>query len=95
MARNGLPWRERFLAKSENKNVLRLDASARSQFSVPTFSNLSEALQHYARENVRESTCYIFKDVWHDANRLFLKAGPESKIGILWYSFFEIGLVVP
>lgn len=68
---------ERFLAKSESRDVFRLDASARSQFSVPTFSNLCEALQHYARENVRESTCYIYNGVWHDANRLFLSAGPE------------------
>jgi len=35
-------------------------------------------LQHYARENVHESTCYILKDVWYEPSRLFLKAGPES-----------------
>jgi hypothetical protein len=69
---------EEFLAGAERKAVLRLDPSARSQFSVPTFSNLREALQHYARENVQESTCYIFRRVWRDANRLFFVAGPES-----------------
>lgn len=71
---------EEFLAGSERKVVLRLDASARSQFCVPTFSNLREALQHYARENVRESTCYLFEQVWYDKNRLFLKAKPEAKM---------------
>jgi len=71
---------EEFLAGSERKTVLRLDASARSQFSVPTFSNLREALQHYARENVRESTCYVFVEVWSDNNRLFLRAKPEEKM---------------
>jgi hypothetical protein len=71
---------EEFLAGSQRKTVLRLDSSARSQFSVPTFSNLREALQHYARENVRESTCYIFQLAWHDPNRLFLKAKPEGTI---------------
>lgn len=71
---------EEFLAGPQRKAVLRLDSSARSQFSVPTFSNLREALQHYARENVRESTCYIFKYVWHDSNRLFFKAKPEATI---------------
>jgi len=69
---------EEFLAGDKRKIVCRLDPSARSQFSVPTFSNLREALQHYARENIFESTCYIFKTVWHDENRLFFTAGPES-----------------
>jgi hypothetical protein len=69
---------EEFLAGSQRKLVRRLDPSARSQFCVPTFSNLREALQNYASENVRESTCYIFRQVWHDANRLFFVAGPES-----------------
>ncbi len=72
--------REEFIAGSQRKPVLRLDPSARSQFSVPTFSNLREALQHYARENVRESTCYVFQKVWHDQKRLFLKAKPEETI---------------
>jgi hypothetical protein len=52
--------------------------AARSQFSVPTFSNLREALQRYARENVRESTCYVFRKIWKDENRLFLITLPES-----------------
>jgi hypothetical protein len=70
--------RERFLAKAESKTVQRLDAAARSQFSVPSFATLREALQHYGRENVRESTCYIFNNVWADDKRLFLRAKPES-----------------
>ena len=71
-------WNEEFLAGNHRKSVLQLDMSARSQFSVPTFSNLREALQHFARESVLESTCYIFRNIWHDSNRLFLVAGPES-----------------
>jgi hypothetical protein len=69
---------EEFLAGSQRKSVPRYDTSARSQFSVPTFSNLRDALQNYASENVRESTCYYFSQVWYDANRLFFIAGPES-----------------
>jgi hypothetical protein len=69
---------EEFIAGSERKPVFRLDSAARSQFSVPTFSNLREALQHYAHENIRESTCKLFEHVWHDSNRLFLKAKPEK-----------------
>ena len=71
---------EEFLAGSQRKSVPRYDRSARSQFSVPTFSNLRDALLNYSSENVRESTCYIFRRVWHDGNRLFLIAGPESLI---------------
>lgn len=71
-------WQEEFLAGNKRKAVMRLDSSTRSQFSVPTFGTLREALQHFERDNVRESTCYIFRGIWHDANRLFLKAGPES-----------------
>jgi hypothetical protein len=70
---------EEFLAGSQRRSVIKLDPSSRSQFSVPTFSNLREALQNYAVENVRESTCYIFKDTWFDRQRrLFFKAGPEE-----------------
>ncbi|HPL67746.1 MAG TPA: hypothetical protein PLG94_14540 [Smithellaceae bacterium] len=69
---------EEFLAGSQRKSVNRYDSSARSQFSVPTFSNVRDALKNYAYENVKESTCYIFNRVWYDDNRLFLIAGPES-----------------
>lgn len=69
---------EEILAGSQCKPVLRLDSTALSKFSVPTLSTLREALQRYARDNVRESTCYIFRNVWYDENRLFFSAGPES-----------------
>lgn len=69
---------EVFLAGSQSKTVTRYDPSARSQFCVPTLADLREALQRYATENVRESTCYIFQTVWHTASRLFLEAGPEA-----------------
>jgi hypothetical protein len=71
---------EEFLAGSERKPVVRMDAAARSQFSVPTLSNLREALECYARENVRESTCYLFRQAWQDDKRLFFKAKPEAKM---------------
>ena len=69
--------REEFLAGTLKREVPRLDSSARSQFCVPTFSNLREALQHYATDNVQESSCFIFRGVWRDSNRLFFLAGPE------------------
>lgn len=83
LAKNAVVYRyeggaEVFLAGSQAKTVTRYDPSARSQFCVPTFANLREALQHYAVANIRESTCYIFQEVWHEVNRLFLEAGPEA-----------------
>jgi hypothetical protein len=67
-----------FYAGSKMRTVPRIDAVARSQFAVPTFSTLRDALQNYASENVRESTCYIFKEVWSDDKRLFFRGGPED-----------------
>lgn len=68
---------EVFFAGTEQKAVPRLDSSARSQFAIPTLANLREALKQYAYQDVRESTCYIFRDIWYDTNRLFVKAKSE------------------
>lgn len=75
--RNGT---EEFLAGKQSKQVSRLDLASKSQFAVPTFSSLREALQKYETENIRESTCYIFRESWHDNERIFFKAKPESKM---------------
>lgn len=69
---------EEFLAGAQRKTVIKLDQTAHSQFAVPTFPNLREALQNFAVENVRESTCYIFRQVWHGQNRVFFNAKPEA-----------------
>jgi hypothetical protein len=69
---------EEFLAGATRKSVLRLDKAARSQFAVPTLPTLRVALKNYSVENVRESSCYIFREAWHDQNRLFFKAKAES-----------------
>jgi hypothetical protein len=70
---------EEFLAGADKKTVIRVDSVARSQFAVPTLETLREALQRYAVENIRESTCYIFNEAWSDnSTRIFLKAGPEA-----------------
>lgn len=69
---------DEFLAGSERKRVVKLDPSALSQFAVPTLYDLREALDRYAAENVRESTCYIFNGAWFDSRRLFFKAAPET-----------------
>lgn len=73
--------REEFMAGTERKEVMRFDSASRSQFAVPTLGTLREALRRYAVENVRESSCYIFDEVWNNnGNRIFLKSGPEHKM---------------
>lgn len=71
---------EEFLVGKERRPVDKLDTAARSQFYIPTFPNLREALQHYETENIRESSCYLFRQAWQDDNRLFFKAKPEAKM---------------
>ena len=70
--------REEFMAGTKRMDVLRLDSSAHSQFCVPTLSSIREALQQYARDNVRESSCVVFRGVWFDDNRLFFNTKPEK-----------------
>ena len=72
--------KEEFLAGTERIDVFQIDPVALSQFSVPTFANLREALQHYNSDSVRESTCLIFRKIWKDTNRLFLNVKPEAII---------------
>lgn len=71
---------EEFLAGTKRKHVTRLDPSAHSQFAIPTLSNLRDALRRYDLEIIRQSSCLLFREVWHDRSRLFLKAGPESQM---------------
>lgn len=81
--------KEEFLAGTEAKLVTRLDNSARSQFSVPSFSNLQEALQAYGVRSIRESTCRLFRQAWHDEKRYFFHAGPEDTIRDSLIQFLE------
>ena len=83
LARSAVVYRysngmEEFFAGTERMKVFRMDPVARSQFCVPTFATLREALQNYSSGSVRESTCLIFRNVWKDANRLFLRVKPEA-----------------
>ena len=70
--------KEEFFAGTERMDVFRIDPVALSQFSIPTFATLRKALQHYSSDSVRESTCLIFRKIWKDTNRLFLKVKPEA-----------------
>lgn len=72
--------KEEFWGNGECKAPTRLDSVALSQFNIPTFESIDEALQNYSRDNIKESTCYLFREVWHDSKRIHFKNKPESKM---------------
>lgn len=57
-------------------------AAMASIFARPTFSSLDAALTRYATEVVNKTVCFILAHeadgIWHDKNRLFLRAKPEE-----------------
>lgn len=87
---NGQEW---FFAGDRREAVIRLDPSAISQFSIPTFHRLREALEHYAIECVRDSSCPIFAETWKDENRLFFKPKPEKGMrrSLEWFLKVRLG----
>lgn len=49
-----------------------------SQFAVPTFWDLEDALSHYAIHFARNSTCHILAGIWRDPARLLMHSKPEE-----------------
>jgi len=83
---------ESFFAGTESKQMIKLVATARSQFAVPTFFNLREALKEYALSFVRYCGCPILKGIWADAHRLFLKPAPEGEMRRSLTHFLKVRL---
>lgn len=52
--------------------------ASQSIFVKTTYGSLEGALRKYRLGQVRNSTCYLFREVWADAKRLFLKNKPEE-----------------
>ena len=71
---------ERFHAKKESKDVRKLIPGHTSNFAIPTFNNLREALASYRDTQARTSSCEILNTAWYDSNRLFFKPAPEETI---------------
>lgn len=84
---------ERFMAGTRSQEVIKIDALAASQFSIPTFPNLRAALQHYDLEFVRYSSCPILSEAWTNNHRLFLKLKPEEKMrnSLTWFLKIRLG----
>ena len=71
---------ERFHAKKESKDVRKLIPGHTSNFAIPTFNNLREALASYRDTQARTSSCEILNTAWYDSNRFFFKPAPEETI---------------
>lgn len=64
-----------------------------SVFSVPTYSELKDAIEDYGRRMIKTSKCPIFGGVWHggaNGPRLFFKAKPEITIRRSLSHFLDI-----
>ncbi|WP_157845529.1 hypothetical protein [Kitasatospora phosalacinea] len=61
-------------------------------FAIPSFRDLSEALNHYASHIARPSECSILSDLWRDEGRVMWKPGPESKMQRSLYYYLKCTL---
>lgn len=71
---------EYFHANRQRKLLVKLIPGRSSNFAVPTFEGLKEALSAYRDTMVRTSSCEILNTAWYEPKRLFFKAGPEETI---------------
>lgn len=62
---------------AEPKAVVKLAPSFKSMFAIPSFSDLTAALNRFRTIRVKNSSCKIFFECWRDENRLFFKNRPE------------------
>lgn len=83
---------ERFYANKENKLLPKVIRGRSSNFAVPTFNSLREALAAYRDTVVRTSSCEIMSTAWHGTNRLYFKAAPEETIRRSLTRFLKITL---
>lgn len=70
-------FEEFFLANDVESVVPKVNPAYASIFSIPTFSDLQSALDHYRTKMVRYSSCKILSQSWDDDNRIFLKNAQE------------------
>ncbi len=70
-------YTEFFLANDIKSAVPKINAAYASMFSIPTFSDLKTALEHYRVKMARYSSCKILSEAWFDDNRIFLKNAQE------------------
>ena len=75
-----LQRKEYLFAKDSQQEILKPDNNYSSAFSIPTFSDLRDALHYYKVHMVRKCSCLLLTPVWYDKNRLFLKNAQEHNM---------------
>lgn len=68
---------EHFFAKTTRIPIQKVDPAYPSNFAIPTFSKLKDALEHYSATMVRQSSCGILSTIWADDKRVFVKNAQE------------------
>ena len=72
---------ESFVVQGADTPVINPCTTFASVFAIPTFGELSDALENYSARAIRFSSCPIFSECWHSgprSDRLFFKPGPEE-----------------
>src|SRR3989442_419046 len=57
---------EFFYAGLKSAEVEKMVVGCASNFAIPTFDDLKDALERYRSDMIRHSTCLIFQEVWFD-----------------------------
>jgi len=71
--------KDTFFAGSRQATMLKLVAQAfSSNFGVPRFHSLKDALEDYRLRTARHTGCKILEKIWFDSNRIFFIPKPES-----------------
>lgn len=74
------PRHETWHVGSKELTVLNPVEDRPSIFATPLFTELKDALDHYALALVHECRCFVLMSAWLDDNRLFWAQRPEEQI---------------
>lgn len=72
---------ESFVVQGADTPVINPCTTFASVFAIPTFGELSDALENYSTRAIRFSSCPIFSECWHSgprSDRIFFRPGPEE-----------------
>jgi len=83
---------EHFIAKGKRFLVQRLAPSFSSQFCVPAFSSLEEALNRYKIGSVRTGRCMILQSSIYGEKRIFFRERPEEGMRNSLFQFLAAAL---
>ncbi len=76
-------FQEYFMVGNNKLEIPNSSSCHVSAFSIPTYSDYTDleiALEDYMVRSIKRSSCFIFKEAWHQDERLYLKNRPEKLI---------------